>query len=235
MLIQQLSHNRRHQVALGTVSLALAGIAALTVIGGSRHTAALASRSGRSNRVAAGQSVTAGVVTAGVVAEQASAATLAAASRWTTGTTRWLAQHRWGFAFVGSAAQAAYVSTASAEQAAAGSTTSAPAQCSMSAHSSTRGGSVASVCLNPQVTLPNLSGTVQRLRSARHVSVTLPSYSPGRSPSATAPSAHVGTLPSAQTGHNEVTVNLGTNPSVTRGSVDAGTVGHVNAPDITVH
>ena len=91
------------------------------------------------------------------------------------------------------------------------------------------------MCLNPQVTVPSLSGTVQRVRSISHVGVTLPYYSPGRAPSATAPSAKVGTLPSAQTGHNEVTVNLGSRPSVTPGSVDAGTVGQVNAPHITVN
>jgi hypothetical protein len=71
--------------------------------------------------------------------------------------------------------------------------------------------------------------------SAHQVAMTLPSYTPGRAPSATAPSANVGTLPSAQTGHNQVTVDFGTRPSVTPGAVDAGTVGHVNGPHINVN
>ena len=146
---------------------------------------------------------------------------------------RWLAQHRWGFGFIGSTGNA-FVSTAFAGESV-GSAPAASVQCSMSSHTAMRSGSVASVCLNPQVAVPQLSGTVQRVRSLRHVSATLPYYSPGRTPSATAPSANVGTLPSAQTGHNDVTVNLGSRPSVTPGSVDAGTVGQVNAPKITIN
>jgi hypothetical protein len=227
MLIQQLSHNRRHQVALGTVSLALAGIATLTVIGGSRHTAALTSQ-GRRSHLASGQ------VNAPVVAEQASAATLAAASRWTQGAARWLNANRWGLRFVDSVAQAS-ASTASAYSVTADDSTVAPAQCSMSSHTAMRSGTGVAVCLNPQITLPNVFETVQRVRSIRQVSATMPSYTGGRTPSATAPSAHVGTLPSARTGHNEVTVNLGTNPAVSPGSVDTGTVGHVNGPAVNVH
>src|SRR3954453_17994473 len=96
-----------------TMSLALAGIATLTVISGSRHTASLATPA-RAHGVAAGQSVSA----ESVVAEQAAGATLASASRGTTGTTRWLAQHRFGLTFVGSAVQTSFA-PASAEAASA--------------------------------------------------------------------------------------------------------------------
>ena len=72
-----------------------------------------------------------------------------------------------------------------------------------------------------------------RRPNAHQVAMTLPSYTPGRAPSATAPSVNVGTPPSVRTGSNQVTVDLGTRPSVMPGAVDAGTVGQVNGPHIT--
>jgi len=229
MSIKKLSHNRRRQVALGSASLALAGISTLAVIGGVGSTASLASPASRAHRVAAGAANTS------VQAEGATAATIAGTSHWASGTMQWLAAHHYGMSLVGSAVQASLSSTSAGFEQAPASSPSAPlVQCSMSARTATRNNAV-SVCLNPQVNVPSVSDTVQRVRSLRHVGVTLPTYTPGRAPSATAPSVNIGTLPSAQSGNNEVTVNLGTRPSTTPGSVDAGTVGTVNGPHITTN
>jgi len=226
MFIQQLTHNRRRQAAAGAAGLALAGLSALAVIGGVGSTASLAAPA-RAHRVTAGA--------ASVQAEGASAATIAATSHWASGTVRWLAAHHYGTSVVGSAVQASLASTSAGFEQSPESSASAPVlQCSMSSRTSTRDNAV-SVCLNPQVNVPSVSDTVQRVRSLRHVGVTVPTYTPGRAPSATAPSVNVGTLPSAQSGSNQVTVNLGTRPSVTPGSVDAGTVGQVNGPHITTN
>jgi hypothetical protein len=229
MFIQQLTHNRRRQAAAGAAGLALAGLSALAVIGGVGSTASLATPASRAHRV------TAGVAGASVQAEGASAATIAGTSRWASSTAKWLSAHHYGMSFVGTAIQASLASTSAGFEQAPASSASAPVvQCSMSSRTSTRDNAV-SVCLNPQVNVPSVSDTVQRVRSLRHVGVTLPTYTPGRAPAATAPSVNIGTLPSAQSGNNEVTVNLGTRPSTTPGSVDAGTVGHVNGPHITTN
>lgn len=189
MFIQQLTHNRRRQTAAGAAGLALAGIAAFTVIGGAGSTASLAAPASRAH------SVTAGVAGASIQADGAAAATIAGTSKWAGNTVRWLAAHHYGVDVVGSAVHAS-LSPASA-----------------------------GVEQSPAAGTPRPSG--------HQVAMTLPSYTPGRAPSATAPSVDIGTLPSVRTGNNEVAVNLGTRPSVTPGTVDAGTVGQVNGPHIT--
>jgi hypothetical protein len=228
MSIKQFTHNRRQLVALGSASLALAGMSALAVIGGAGSTS-LAAPASRAHRV------TAGVAGASVQAEGASAATIAGTSHWASGTIRWLAAHHYGMSLVGPAAQASLAAAlAGFEQAPASSASTPVVQCSMSARTAARDNAV-SVCLNPHVNVPSVSDTVRRVLALRHVGVTLPTYTPGRAPSATAPSVNVGTLPSAQSGSNQVTVNLGSRPSVTPGSADAGTVGQVNGPHITTN
>jgi hypothetical protein len=69
-------------------------------------------------------------------------------------------------------------------------------------------------------------------RVPKSATVTLPSYTPGRPPSATPPTVQGGAPPSLTTGDRQVTVDLGRDPTITPPTVDAGEPGTVTPPSV---